>query len=241
VKQNFSKFLVAVLAVASLLLLSAAPAQAVGSPTSLSVSGFKTMKSTLTAAQKTSIQNFVTAHAGIATVSCVGYTGNNFLGASAKTIRALAKARATNACNFAASKAGATVGTLTVKISQSSNDAIRKVILKFTYTPPVVPGRYQYSMSNLDPGSVVHGGPVTGYFHEGDLVASTFSDTNWSLDSNTAPEYGFIGTVDSGRGAYFGHWNTAADDSGTSYQLGDHLGHIPDGTTVTLYAIAATG
>mgnify|MGYP006949113992 CR=1 FL=1 len=129
------------------------------------------MQSALTAAQKASIQSFVTANTGIATVSCVGYTGYNYLGESAKKIKALAKSRATNACAYAASLAGA----------------------------------------------------------------------NYSLDSNTAPEYGFMGTINAGQGAYFSHWNTAADDTGTSYQLGDHLGHIPDGTTVTLYAIPATG
>lgn len=87
----------------------------------------------------------------------------------------------------------------------------------------------------------MHGGPVTGYFHEGDLVASTFAETSWSLDSNTPPEYGQMGTINGGSAAYFDHWNTAADDTGTSYRIGDRLGPIPAGTTVTLYAIAATG
>ena len=240
-KTTMSKVFVALLALVSVLVGAGSPAQAITAPTSLSVSGFKIMQSSLTAAQKASIQSFVTANTGIATVSCVGYTGYNYLGESAKKIKALAKSRATNACAYAASLAGATVGTVSSKVTKSHNSAIRKVVFTFTYNPPIIPGRYQYSMSNLDAGSVMHGGPVAGYFYEGDLVSATFADTNYSLDSNTAPEYGFMGTINAGQGAYFSHWNTAADDTGTSYQLGDHLGHIPDGTTVTLYAIPATG
>jgi hypothetical protein len=241
VRTKISKVWGALFALVSMLFGTGLPAQAIGSPTTLSTAGFKTMKSTLTPAQKVSIQSFVTSNTGIATVSCVGYTGYNYLGVSVKKIAALAKTRATVACNYAASLAGATVGTVTAKVTRSQSSSIRKVVLTFTYNPPIVPGRYQYSMSNLDSGSVLHGGPVPGYFYEGDLVASTFAETNYSLDPNTGPEYGQMGTVDGGSGAYFSHWNTAADDSGTSYQLGDHLGPLPAGTTVTLYAIAATG
>ena len=241
VKTKISKVCFALFALVSMLFGAGLPAHATGSPTTLSTSGFKTMKSTLTLAQKASIQSFVTANTGIATVSCVGYTGYNYLGVSAKKIKALAKSRAAAACNYAATLAGATVGTVTAKMTRSQKSSIRKVVITFTYNPPIVPGRYQYSMSNLDAGSVLHGGPVPGYFYEGDLVASTFAETNYSLDPNTGPEYGQMGTIDSGSGAYFSHWNTSADDTGTSYQLGDHLGPLPAGTTVTLYAIAATG
>jgi hypothetical protein len=240
-KNKIYKLVLGALALAGLLAASAAvpAADAATPPSSLTVSGFITLKSTLTNAQKSSIQKFVTANTGIATVSCVGYTGFNFTHISDTQIRNLAKARATTACQFAARIAGATVGAITLKITNSQDDSIRRVVLKFTYAPP--PGQYQYSMSNLDAGSVVHGGPVTGFFHAGDLVASTFADTSFSLDGSVGPEYGFMGTVDAGRGAYFSHWNTSADDTGTTYNLGDRLGPIPAGTRVTLYAIAATG
>ncbi|CAB4333198.1 unannotated protein [freshwater metagenome] len=233
-KNSFAKAILGLVVIVSLLASLGSPAQATASPTSLTISGFKTMKSALTSAQKGAIQNFVSANTGIASVSCVGYTGYNYLGVSAHRIKALAKDRARKACNFAAASAGVSVSALSVKITQSQNSSIRKVVLKFTYAV-IEPGRYQYSMSNLDPDSVLHGGPVTGYFHEGDLVSSTFSDA-YSLDNYTQ-----MGTIDGGGAAYFDHWNTQADDTGTSYRIGDHLGHIPDGTTVTLYAIAATG
>jgi hypothetical protein len=204
----------------------------------MTLSGFNAMVSTLTPAQKSTIRTFTTAHTGITTVNCVGYTGYNYLKVQARQIRALAQDRARKTCAYVASVTGATVGTLSVRLMQSQSASIRKVVVSFTYSNP---GRYEYSMSTLDPGSVMHGGPVTGYFHEGDLVASTFSDTAWSLDGSVGPEYGQMGTVGGGSAAYFGHWNTQPDDTGTSYFLGDHLGHIPDGTTVTLYAIPATG
>ncbi len=231
--HKFSKALVALVAFFAMFAGLATPAQAVGSPASLSVSGFVTMKSTLTAKQKAAISHFTTANTGIATVSCIGYTGYNYKGVSQAKLRTLAKERATKACAYAAHLTGATVGSLTVKITSSKKAAIRKVILKFTYAP--VAGQYQYSMSNLDDGTVLHGGPVTGFFHEGDLVASTFADLS------TLEGYADMGTVDGGSAAYFDHWNTSADDTGTSYRIGDHLGPIPAATTVTLYAIAATG
>jgi hypothetical protein len=235
-KNNFLKAFVTLLTLVSMQLWAEGPVQASTSSTSISVSGFKTMGSMLTHAQKIAIQNFVSANNGIATVSCVGYTGYNYLGVSEHRIKALAKDRARKACNFAAKSAGAKIGTLSTKISHSQDSSIRKVVLKFTYAPLPAPGRYRYSMSNLDEGSVVHDGPVSGFFHEGDLVSSTFADSQYSLDSNA-----YMGTIDGGSAAYFDHWNTSADDSGTSYNLGDQLGHIPDGTTVTLYAIPATG
>ena len=231
--HKFSKAIVALVALFAMFAGVGTPAQAVGSPSSLSVGGFATMKSALSAKQKTSIGNFTTTNTGIATISCIGYTGYNYKGVSKAKLRALAKARATNACAYAAQLAGATVGTLTIKTTGSKNASIRKVILKFTYAP--VAGQYQYSMSNLDAGTVQHGGPVTGFFHEGDLVASTFAD------SSTLDGYAYIGVIDGGTAAYFDHWNTSADDTGTSYHLGDHLGPIPAATTVTLYAIPATG
>jgi len=239
VKNRLFKVALAFVSMLALAFTSSGIANATTPPSSLAVRGFVTLKANLTATQKSAIQKFVTANTGIATVSCTGYTGFNFTHISAAKIRQLAKARATNTCQFAASLASAAVGSIAVKITNSQSDSIRKVVIKFTYAPPA--GKYQYSMSNLDAGSVQHGGPVPGYFHEGDLVASTFADTAWSLDGGTAPEYGFMGTVDAGRGAYFSHWNTSADDTGTSYFLGDHLGPVAPGTTVTLYAIAATG
>ncbi len=237
--KHLSKVFVGLVALAAVLFGLGTPAQATTSPSSLTVSGFVTMKSTLTSAQTRTIRNYVAAHPGSTSVSCVGYTGYNYLGASARTIRALATDRARRACAYAAARTGATVGSLSVRLTSSQSASIRKVVLTFSYA--VSAGRYQYSMSNLDEGSVLHGGPVTGFFHAGDVVASTFADTAWSLDGNTGPEYGYMGSIDGGSAAYFSHWNTRADDTGTSYQLGDHLGPIPDGTTVTLYAIAATG
>jgi hypothetical protein len=240
-KSKISKVILGLLALSGMLAVAASgsAAQAATPSSSLTVSGFITLKSSLTNTQKSTIQKFVTANTGIATVSCEGYTGFNFTHISDAKIRNLAKARATNACQFAAKLASAAVGAITMKITKSQDDSIRRVVLRFTYAPPA--GKYQYSMSNLDAGSVMHGGPLPGYFHEGDLVASTFADTAWSLDGGTAPEYGLMGTVGGGSAAYFGHWNTSADDTGTSYFLGDHLGPVAPGTTVTLYAIAATG
>ena len=216
---------------------SVAPASATGN--TLSLPGFATMQSTLTATQKSAIRAYVSSNPGATSVSCVGYAGFNYLGEQRQKIVALARARAQAACNYAAAQSGATVGAVTYILSTSKKANIRKAVL--TFTAAVAAGRYVYSMSNLDAGTVMHGGPVTGYFHEGDLVASTFAETSWSLDSNTPPEYGQMGTINGGSAAYFDHWNTAADDTGTSYRIGDRLGPIPAGTTVTLYAIAATG
>jgi hypothetical protein len=213
----------------------AGPANATGN--TLAVSGFQTMQSNLTNAQKTAIRNYVTANPGASSVSCVGYAGYNYLGEARHKIIALARTRAQNACNYAAARSGATVGSVTYILTNSRQAAIRKVVITFSSAP----GRYQYSMSTLDSGSVLHNGPVTGYFYEGDLVASTFADTAWSLDGGTGPEYGLMGTVSGGSAAYFGHWCTTADDTGTKYFLGDHLGPVPAGTTITLYAIPATG
>jgi hypothetical protein len=195
------------------------------------------MKYSLTSAQKSAIRSYVTANPGASTVSCVGYAGYNYLGEARHKIVALATTRAQKACDYAAARAGATVGAVTYVLSNSRQASIRKVIITFGSSR----GRYQYSMSNLDAGSVLHGGPVTGYFYEGDPVASTFADTAWSLSGSVGPEYGNMGTINGGSAAYFDHWCTAADDSGTKYYLGDTLGAAPAGTTVTLYAIPSTG
>ncbi|MEO0312814.1 MAG: hypothetical protein RL140_44 [Actinomycetota bacterium] len=234
-KRNLFKTLGVLIALLATLLGGAVPANATGD--TLSVSGFATMKYSLTSAQKSAIRTYVTANPGASTVSCVGYAGYNYLGEARHKIVALATTRAQKACDYAAARAGATVGTVSYVLSNSRKASIRKVVITFGSSR----GRYQYSMSNLDAGSVLHGGPVTGYFYEGDLVASTFADTAWSLDASTPPEYGNMGTVNGGDAAAFNHWCTSADDTGTKYYLGDHLGPAPAGTTITLYAIASTG
>lgn len=232
-KSKLTRGILGFFALVALIFSSVSPAQATGSPSSLTVSGFRTMSSTLTNSQKLAINAFVTANSGITAVSCTGYTGYNYLGETRSKIRALAQDRARKACNYAATQAGATVGTLSIKLTSSQNASARKVVIRFTYG--VTAGRYQFSMSNLDSGSVLHGGAVTAYYVEGDLVASTFADGT-SLDGQ--PQ---MGTIDGGSAAYFDHWNTSADDTGTSYRIGDRLGPVTAGTTVTLYAIAATG
>jgi len=241
-KRSSSRIVVALLALSAVVVSSGAPdqsAQAAPSMTSITVPGFITMSSKIQPQQRASIAQFVSTHTGISTVSCVGYTGYNYLGVSKHRLKTLAMDRARKACNVAASAAGATVGSLSVKLTTSKKASSRKVVIRVAIA--AVPGRYEYSMSTLDAGSEMHGGPVTGYFYEGDLVSATFADTAWSLDMSTPPEYGYMGTILSGTAAYFDHWNTASDDSGTKYLLGDRLGPIPDGTTVTLYAIPFTG
>ena len=230
------KYLILVLA----LLVSALgiqPAHATGE--TLELTGFKTMQSTLSAAQKTQIRTYLDANAGATSVTCVGYTGYNYLGESAHKIQALAKARATAVCNYIHQRTGATITSTSGIRTKNKNGNIRKTIV--TLAGMVAPGYYTYSLGDVDGGSEQHAAP-TGQFLAGTTAATQFSDGTICMTNIADPYSGnYYATIFGGTAAYFASWNTAADGTGTTYLPGAVLPALPAGSHTVLYAIAATG
>lgn len=224
----------AILLMACLSLIGFNPAHA--TENSLSVSGFKTMSAQLSSAQKAEIRAYLSANPGATSVSCVGYAGYNYLGQATHKIQALAKARATAVCNYIHARTGATITSTSGIRTSNKHGSIRKTVV--TLSGPTGPGYYTYDFVPLDNGSIQHGGAPTGHFLAGTAAASTFADGE---DVYNGPSYGYMGTIGGGQAAYFGHWNTAVDDTGTTYYPGDILPALADGVHVTLYAIVSTG
>ena len=202
----------------------------------LTLSGFKTMSAQLSSAQKAEIRAYLSANPGATSVSCIGYAGYNYLGQATHKIQALAKARAKAVCNYIHARTGATVTSTTGIRTQNKNGSIRKVVA--TLNGGIVPGYYTYDFVPLDNGSMQHGGAPSVQHHAGDAVASTFADGEHVYNG---PTYGYMGTISGGQAAYFGHWNTAVDDTGTTYYPGDILPALANGAHVILYAIPSTG
>lgn len=201
---------------------------------SLTLRGFPTMVSKLSASQKATIDDFVSANDGIESLRCTGYTGYNYLGVSSAEIVTLAKDRARNSCKYAATAAGLESWTIRWVATDSESSRSRRVIIRAVIATA---GTYTYAFDGLDDGSVQSGGAPTTVSRGGDTVASTFAD---GTPLSGPPTYGYAG--DSlGSAGYFDHWNTRADGTGTSYYLGDVLPDAPAGTVVVLYGILSFG
>lgn len=95
-----------------------------------SVSGFATMKSSLTAPQKKVLRSWALAHGASTTVSCIGYVGHNWKAVSTKALKALGLARAKAACAYIHQVSpSVAVGKTSVVLTNSQNATIRKVVL----------------------------------------------------------------------------------------------------------------
>ena len=215
--------------------VSAVPAQATAPEDTLTLTGFEKMKSGLSQTQKDQITTFIDAHPAIDSIICTGYTGHNYLGKSKSTLKKLARARATKACQFAVTAAGISSYTIHYKLTNSKKNNSRKV--KLEIVAPTA-GYYTYQFPTFDTGSGLHNGAPSTVSHSGDIVASTFADGT-TLDPSIDP-YGLGGNVNGGA-VYFAFWNTAPDDSGTRYFLGSQLPDPGAGNHVTLYAIFMGG
>lgn len=218
-------------------LLGLQPASATDA--TLTVKGFTTMQSTLTSAQKSAIRTYLAANPGATEVSCVGYTGYNYLHVSTTKLQALARTRATAVCNYIRQRTGATItATSGVRTSSKSASARRTVV---TFGPTVAAGYYTYSLGELDAGSDIFGAP-TGNHLAGTQAATRFADGTLCMTDVTDLYSGaYYGTIFGGTAVNFGGWNTASDGSGTTYMPGDILPALAGGSHVTLYAIGQTG
>ena len=99
------------------------------SKTTKQFAGFVTMKSKLSNSQKSAIRSWVNANPTMTSVSCVGYVGHNWKGVSNAALKALALARAKAVCSYVHSvKSSIAIGKSTIKITDSRNGSIRKVV-----------------------------------------------------------------------------------------------------------------